>query len=134
MCMEPKKELGHICNRFPIGAKSFPNIRNNICTKFPFYFPSYPPLFPTKFLGILAACFGIYLGWVSCTNLSWFEGRQPHSKIFSQSPKHSSTMEEIGEKVSVNDEAILFSVVCCGDIVGIFVDNRNVQVCICLYG
>tara|TARA_Y100000004_G_C8823412_1_gene372980 strand:+ start:242 stop:556 length:315 start_codon:yes stop_codon:yes gene_type:complete len=104
--MEPEKELGHICNRFPIGAKSFPNIRNNICTKFPFYLLSYPPVFPTKFLGNLAACFGIYLGWVPCTNLSWFEGRQPHSKIFSQSPKHSPPMEEIGEKVSAKDEAI----------------------------
>ena len=103
---EPKKEFGHICNRFPIGAKSFPNIRNNICTKFPFYLLSYPPVFPTKFLGNLAACFGIYLGWVPCTNLSWFEGRQPHSKIFSQSPKNSSPMEEIGEKVSARDEAI----------------------------
>ena len=89
MCMEPKKELGHICNCFPIGAKSFPNIRNNICTKFPFYFPNYITSFWDLVFGKFSSMFW-YLPWVGSMHKSImvrrpstpFENIQPISKTF----------------------------------------------------
>ena len=78
---ETQKRVWSYLQPFSDASQKFPKYAEQYLYKIPLLFSElFSSIF--KFLGNLAACFGIYLGWVSCTNLSWFESRQPHSKIF----------------------------------------------------
>ena len=81
MCMEPKKEIGHICNRFPIRAKSLPKYPEQYLYKIFLLF--------SELIGKFSSMFW-YLLWVGLMHKSImvrrpstpFENIQPISQTF----------------------------------------------------